>query len=346
MTKYRKDIDGLRTIAVGSVCLSHAGFSGFAGGFIGVDIFFVISGFLITGILVQDAERGDFSILRFYERRARRILPALVFLIGVLFVAGYWLFPPWQYEALAKSAAATALFVSNFWFLESTGGYFGNAAEFEPLLHTWSLAVEEQFYIFFPLLIWALAGRSRATLGGVVLMSVVLSFVASIYATTRFPEENFYLLPTRAWELGLGALLAIGPVPAIRSRVLGEVLSWAAIVMMGLSIVILDGQSPFPGLNALAPCLATALLILVGHDQTTSVHRVLSTRPFVGIGLISYSLYLWHWPPLVIARTWNSDLHLEPGIAAACLLSASGTMDVCALLAAARTRDTRACRLS
>ncbi|MCT4556817.1 MAG: acyltransferase [Pelagimonas sp.] len=317
--KYRSDIDGLRTVAVGSVCLAHAGISGFEGGFIGVDIFFVISGFLITRILIDETQEGRFSILRFYERRARRILPALGFLLFALFIFGYFYFPPWQYDLLAKSAGATMLFVSNMWFLFTLGGYFSSAAEYEPLLHTWSLAVEEQFYVLFPLLVWLLAPRGmRALVGAIVLVSVV-SFVTSIWATAAYPFANFFLLPTRAWELGMGALLAAGAFPALRSERLAAATSVIGAGLIVGSIALLDAHSPFPGLTALPACLGAAALIHSGATFKTPVSRLLSTKPFVGIGLISYSLYLWHWPPLVFARTWQGDQTLSLPIAFACL---------------------------
>lgn len=328
---YRRDIDGLRTLAVVPVVLGHAGVAGFSGGFVGVDVFFVISGFLITGILARELGEGTFSILRFYERRARRILPALFAVLITCFVVGYLILPPDMYSGLAKSTGATLAFLSNVWFYRSTGDYFGVLAELEPLLHTWSLAVEEQFYIVFPLLLWLLAGRPgrrrwfqgrTATIWGVILMSV-LSLALSVWATPRMPEANFYLSPTRAWELGLGALVALWLIPApdrttapwtppVLLRDLAGLLGLALILV---SILTYDKYLPFPGLTAIPPCLGTALILWAGAhpggDRLTPSARILSFAPFVWIGLISYSLYLWHWPVQVLFRVIGHSLHLS-----------------------------------
>ena len=311
MTAYRRDIDGLRTVAVLPVCLAHAGIPGFSGGFIGVDIFFVISGFLITGILVREAEEGRFSLLGFYERRARRILPALFAMLAVALAVGYAILPPVQYQGLAQSTVATVIFASNIWFLRVTGDYFGTEAELEPLLHTWSLAVEEQFYIVFPLIVWLLARRGRGGLLLTVAAITALSFAASVWAMTGARAENFFLAPLRAWELGLGALLALWRAPAL-GRAMTEGIALGGAGLIAASILLLDGDSAFPGLTALPACLGAAALIWAGAHRRTAVTWLLSTAPFVGIGLISYSLYLWHWPPLVLARLMTGSLELAP----------------------------------
>lgn len=319
MNGYRADIDGLRAIAVLSVCFSHAGLFAMPGGFVGVDVFFVISGFLICGILFREVEAGTFSIIRFYERRARRILPALLALLAALMVGGLFLFPPWQYESFGKSAIATILFVSNFWFLKETTGYFGAASEFEPLLHTWSLAVEEQFYIFIPFLFLFLVSRSKALAQGGTLAISVTSFALSVLAVRDYPSQGFYLLHARAWELGAGALLALGFIPAIQRGFSAELISGAGVAAILASCFLLDADSSFPGPNALAPVFGAAAIIFAGSTHQTFVTRILSTRPFVLVGKVSYSLYLWHWPPLVVARTVTGDSGLSTSLGIACL---------------------------
>ena len=312
---YRPDIDGLRTIAVLPVVLGHAGISGFSGGFVGVDVFFVISGFLITGILLRELEAGNFSLLRFYERRARRILPALFVVLIATLLVGYFILIPNQFSSLSKSTLATLLFASNFWFLRSTGDYFGDAAELAPLLHTWSLAVEEQFYIFFPLILWLLFRKRGNLLLITTLALCALSFALAVIVTNRFPDHSFFLIPTRIWELGLGALLAMGAFKTIKSRAVAEAIALAGAAAIIASIVLIDGQTPFPGVAALPTCLGATVIIWTGMSHQTLVARVLSLRLMVAIGLISYSLYLWHWPPLVFARVITGDLHLDTGLA-------------------------------
>ncbi|SDX91962.1 Peptidoglycan/LPS O-acetylase OafA/YrhL, contains acyltransferase and SGNH-hydrolase domains [Albimonas donghaensis] len=320
MKGYRRDIDGLRAIAVLPVVFSHAGVAGFSGGFVGVDVFFVISGFLITGILAREIDAGRFSLLGFYERRARRILPALFAMLTICLAVGYALCPPWMYSALAKSAVATIFFSSNMWFLYSTGDYFGNSAEYEPLLHTWSLAVEEQFYLVFPLLLWGLARwRKSWTLAVIAGLSAV-SFVAAVWATQVAPLSNFFLTPLRAWELGLGALLALGAFPGTARRGVVEVVAAAGLAAICASIVLLTAETPFPGLAAAPTCLGAAAIIWAGGQRQTWTGRLLSTRAAVGVGLISYSLYLWHWPPLVVARLFGGSAHIEAGPAAALIV--------------------------
>lgn len=299
---YRRDIDGLRSVAVLPVVLGHAGFSSFEGGFVGVDVFFVISGFLITNILARELAETRFSVLNFYERRARRILPALFAVLFVCFTAGWFALPPTQYEVLAKSAGSTVLFSSNIWLWWNSGDYFGADAAFDPLLHTWSLAVEEQFYLVFPLLLWALFHWRPRWLVPAIAILTALSFGFSVWTTQTTPVAAFYLPHNRAWELGLGALLALGAIPMLRSRVSREVVAGFGLVLILFSVFTLSKETVFPGINALPPSLGTAAIILAGMSGTTVVGRLLSTKLLVGIGLISYSLYLIHWPVLVAVR--------------------------------------------
>ncbi|SIT09331.1 Peptidoglycan/LPS O-acetylase OafA/YrhL, contains acyltransferase and SGNH-hydrolase domains [Roseivivax lentus] len=305
--KYRRDIDGLRAVAVLPVVLDHAHVPGFSGGYIGVDIFFVISGFLITRILMDDIAGGQFSLLRFYERRARRILPALFTVIAATLVAGWWMLVPGQYEALGESVIATTFFFSNYHFLWIASDYFAPGAEFMPLLHTWSLAVEEQFYIVFPLLLLGLTRfASRLVWAGIALMSA-LSLAYAIWLVGADPVAGFYATPTRAWELGAGALVALSGARWRLPDWLADGLSVLALGAILLPIALYSEATPFPGLAALPPVLGAALLIWTGGFRTTPAARLLSLAPFVGVGLISYSLYLWHWPVLVAARLWVGD---------------------------------------
>lgn len=315
---YRPDIDGLRALAVVPVLLYHAGVSGFGGGYIGVDIFFVISGFLITGIIAREVDAGTFSILKFYERRARRILPALCVMIAFVLAAASWLYLPGDFEGVPRSALAALGFLANVWFF-SQAGYFQSAAETMPLLHTWSLGVEEQFYIAFPLLLLGIARYApRLRLAAIVLLTL-LSFLWA-YRTQAAPDGfAFYLLPPRAWELLAGALLAIGAVPQVRQTWLREAVSLAALAAIIAAIMLYTPATVFPGLAALPPVLGAAALIHCAPG--TFVGRALSMRLPVGIGLISYSLYLWHWP-LIVFTEYRQGISLSP-MQSAAIIAAS-----------------------
>jgi peptidoglycan/LPS O-acetylase OafA/YrhL len=297
---YRRDIDGLRAVAVLSVAFYHARLPGFGGGFVGVDVFFVISGFLITQIVAREIERERFSLLGFYERRVRRIFPALFAMQLVTLAVGFWVLLPDDLVQLAKSAVATTFFSANFLFF-SESGYFDAPSWTKPLLHTWSLAVEEQFYIVFP----ALLLLAKRKLGGrylaPTLATVALSFALCVAGTHNFRDADFYLAPTRAWELGLGCLLALGALPALRAPVLREVAAALGLALIAYAVVSYSDDTKFPGVNTLPPCLGALLLLWAGCDGPSAVGRMLSTGPAVFFGLISYSLYLWHWPLLVYA---------------------------------------------
>ncbi|TVP97184.1 MAG: acyltransferase [Planctomycetaceae bacterium] len=310
--RYRPEIDGLRAIAVLAVVLFHAGF-GFTGGFVGVDIFFVISGFLITSLIVKDLEAGTFTLVGFWERRIRRIVPALACVVLVTLIAGWVVLLPGDYAALGRSAFFQGLFVANIHFWR-TSGYFDGAAEEKPLLHTWSLAVEEQFYLIFPLLMVILFAITRFRRRGLLLsllgLCVGLSLGVSIWGVIHWPVATFYLLPTRAWELLLGASVALLPAPANGTR---EILSGAAIVGVVLPCWLYTSATPFPGLAAVPPCVAAGLFIWATgrrhpEARVPFVARALSARPVVFIGLISYSLYLWHWPLFA----FSNYLSIEP----------------------------------
>ena len=291
---YRPDIDGLRAVAVVPVVLYHFRVPGFGGGFVGVDVFFVISGFLITSLIFGEMHAGEFSILRFYERRVRRIFPALFTVVAATLAVGVLVFFPRDLLRLAESAIATALFASNFDFwLQS--GYFDVGADLKPLLHTWSLAVEEQFYLVFPALLRLLHTRRRRSLLSFVVALAVVSFGLSLWAVSRHPSAAFYLAPYRTWELMLGAILALGEFPQPKSHLAADALSLTGLAAIGWAVFGFSETTPFPGANALFPCLGAAALIYSGATKGT-ICRGLATRPLVFVGLISYSLYLWHWP--------------------------------------------------
>ncbi|MCE7999537.1 MAG: acyltransferase [Rhodobiaceae bacterium] len=299
--QYRPEIDGLRAVAVVPVILFHAGFSAFGGGFVGVDVFFVISGYLITTIIDDSIRAGTFTVAHFYERRARRILPALFLVCGATLIAGWAWMMPIELRALGQSLVAVNFFVSNvLFFLQS--GYFDAASELKPLLHTWSLAVEEQFYLFFPLLVLLLGRFKRSYLVATIAFISLLSFVAAEYASRFNPSAAFYLLPARIWELGAGALIALtASYWAGKRRTLDQTAAIAGVVLIGVAVFFLDGTVPFPGVWALLPVLGTCLIIIFAHPATL-VGWILSQKPIVGIGLISYSAYLWHQPLFAFAR--------------------------------------------
>jgi peptidoglycan/LPS O-acetylase OafA/YrhL len=305
--EYRREIDGLRAIAVLPVIFYHAGFEAFAGGFIGVDVFFVISGYLITTIILAEMNNGKFSLLTFYERRARRILPALFFvMLCCLPFAWLWLVPK-DMEYFCQSLTAVSAFSSNILFWRKSG-YFDTGAEFVPLLHTWSLAIEEQFYMLFPLflmLLWKL--RKRWILSSLVLIAIV-SLAGAHYGSSRKAGATFFLLPTRGWELAIGAVIAFyflykkDQAELIRShKIASEAFGLLGLSLICYSIFAFDKATPFPGFYALVPTIGTALIIIFSTAKTT-VGRLLGTKLMVGIGLISYSTYLWHQPLFVFAR--------------------------------------------
>lgn len=308
---YRPDIDGLRMIAVFPVVLFHAGIPGFSGGFVGVDVFFVISGFLITSIIQRELGNSNFSILKFYERRARRILPALISVIVFSFALGLIYMLPSALESLAWSSLFTLSFASNVWFWNEGNDYFGSASEYFPLLHTWSLAVEEQFYIVFPLFLMAFARFGSQLRLVAVGMIVVGSFALSVYAVPRMPSAAFFLSPTRFWEIGIGALLALGAAPNLKIRWVRELVGGLSLSSILVAVFVYDHNTPFPGVAALLPCLGAAGLLWVGSSGSSLSNRALSLKPFVWIGLISYSLYLWHWPILAFIRLEQAHVELS-----------------------------------
>jgi peptidoglycan/LPS O-acetylase OafA/YrhL len=298
--KYRSEIDGLRALAVLPVILFHAGFKFFAGGFVGVDVFFVISGYLITSILIVEIEREKFSLVNFYERRARRILPALVFVIVLCMPVAWLTMTVDSFKEFSHSIIAVSLFASNILFWRESG-YFEAAAEEKPLLHTWSLAVEEQYYLIFPLLLmfaWR-QGFKRERLFLLIAFIAAMSLLACEWGYRNSPSANFYLAPFRGWELLAGSLAAfIVQKHGVRSN---NVAASIGLIMVLYATFFFDSFVPFPSFYTLVPVLGVVLIVLFA-DTKTLVGRLLGLRLFVGIGLISYSAYLWHQPIFAFTR--------------------------------------------
>ncbi|MBB3862575.1 peptidoglycan/LPS O-acetylase OafA/YrhL [Novosphingobium hassiacum] len=296
---YRPDIDGLRAVAVFAVVLYHVGIGLFPGGFVGVDIFFVISGYLITSIILREIDAGRFSLWHFYQRRMRRIFPALFAMMAITIVVGSAILLPLDYRALGASTIATALFFSNFYFAGKSG-YFGSDAHEAPLLHTWSLAVEEQFYIAFPLLMLMAArwgGRQRV----MIVTGAAVSFLFAMWQVETKPAQAFYLPFSRAWEFLGGALLATGWLPAIASRALSQIASATGAALIGWAVLAFSSDTPFPGASAAIPVCGAMLLIHAGQSGSL-MSRLLAQPTMAFAGRISYSLYLWHWPIIVFWR--------------------------------------------
>jgi peptidoglycan/LPS O-acetylase OafA/YrhL len=306
--QYRKEIDGLRAIAVLPVLFYHAGFDLFSGGFVGVDVFFVISGYLITSIIIREKSEGTFTFAHFCERRVRRIIPALFLVMLCCIPFAWFLMAPHQLKDFSQSLLSTTIFLSNVFFYLETD-YFNDFAETAPLLHTWSLAVEEQYYILFPpllLIVWRLGAKWAVGIFGAI---AVASLVGAEWASVHAPTANFYLLPSRAWELLIGVLAALyllhnEPCTTRTGTISAEILSGIGLLAIFYAVFAFDAQTPLPGLWGLIPTLGTALIILF-TSPLTWVGRFLSVKSIVGVGLISYSLYLWHQPLLAFARIKN-----------------------------------------
>jgi len=299
---YRPDIDGMRAIAVLAVVVFHAGFPGLLGGFIGVDVFFVISGYLIGGQVFREAVVREFRFSRFYARRVRRILPALYALLAVVFGLGALLLTPLELRELGKEAFAATFGASNLLFY-TAGGYFDPASDHLPLLMSWSLGVEEQFYIIFPILVLLCLRIRPQWFMPILALGTLFSFAGSIGLTHLDPKAAFYLLPTRAWELGLGAILALSErrsSPWAPPRPVAEVAAVAAVAALAAGMALYRPTIAFPGWYALIPTLAAAILIVTPGSLFN--RKVLSWAPFVFIGKISYSWYLWHWPLFFLNR--------------------------------------------
>lgn len=319
---YRADIDGLRAIAIAGVLAFHLNENSLTGGFVGVDVFFVISGFLISSIINRDLCAGQFSIIRFYERRIRRIFPALLVVIAAVLAVGILQLLPLDLMALGKSVRYAILGFSNVHFLHETEDYFNESVSQIPLLHTWSLGVEEQFYLLFPFLLavsYRYLKSPRLRLLPVALV-FVFSLAASAWVVQTHPMKGFFLLPFRAWEMMLGALLALVPLPSPGRR-LNQGIGLAGMGMIIGSMWFFGKSTVFPGLSALVPCGGAAMVIFAGRQPSCWVARLLSLKPVVFLGLISYSVYLWHWPLIAFAKySMPYDGKVMAVIAAASLL--------------------------
>lgn len=324
---YRPDIDGLRAFAVIPVILFHLGIPGFSGGFVGVDIFFVISGYLITSIILREIREDRFSLLRFWERRIRRIIPALTVVIFTTIIASYFItLYPLDLKAFGLTVVAQSIFLVNMLFMRQTA-YFAAPVDTIPLLHTWSLAVEEQFYILFPLLLFIIYRYAQKYFLSILSLLALVSMGLSIYFVNINPDASFtvpflppiwggatnlsagfYFFPARAWELLAGALLA-GASLHIISKKYAELLSLLGFAGLLYSFFVISAENVFPGYVALIPVLSTVAIIFANTKHDTFIRKFLSFPIFIWTGLISYSLYLWHWPIIVLAKQyWITEL--------------------------------------
>ena len=299
---YRPDIDGLRAIAVLLVVVFHFDIVPWAkSGFIGVDVFFVISGYLITAILVRQLESGSFSLSAFYLHRVRRLAPALFAVLAMTMLAGWILLFPFALIDLAKQILASQFYVSNIFFWRSIN-YFGLQADDAYLLHTWSLSVEEQFYIVFPPIIVLMYRHCRSWFWSILLFACISSFSLNIWFVLSKPEATFYLLPTRAWELLAGGIFYAGASRFVGSRLRDELLGVIGLCLIAIAVVMLSEQTSFPGWFALLPVLGAGFVLVGGSSYPTAVSRLMGLSPLVYIGKISYALYLVHWPVNVFAK--------------------------------------------
>jgi peptidoglycan/LPS O-acetylase OafA/YrhL len=321
--EVRTDVEALRAIAILLVVAFHCHIAAIPGGFIGVDVFYVLSGYLITGLLVTEAENtSSLNLWRFYAKRVRRLLPAASLVLLTTLIMGAIVFSPRELELTAHAARANALYVSNLYFSRSASDYFSARVTFNPLLHTWSLSIEEQFYLFWPLLIalGLLVWRSRRGLIAAMVLLTLVSFVVNLWLTDQDRVVAFYALPTRAWEFGLGALATLIPRGALRlTRATWIVIGWSGVLLILGSTVFINSIQPFPGWRALIPVIGTVLTLVAGAEQPrVGVGAVFNTAPLQTLGGLSYSWYLWHWPFLVFTAA------IIPAGAAIARLSAAG----------------------
>lgn len=305
---YRKDIDGLRALAVLMVVFYHLGFDWIPGGFVGVDVFFVISGFLITGIIYKGISTNEFSIIEFYIRRARRILPALYTMLIIVLIFGAIFFLPRDYFNLAKTTISAALFYSNILFWNMFGEYFALNSQEQPLLHTWSLSVEWQFYFLWPFFLLSILRFLKVNFIKPMMFSlIIICVVISQYGALKYPSAAYFLLPTRAGELIIGGLgYFLMPSASRMKPLICNVFSIIGVLLIIVSSLVLTKHSAFPGFNALLPCLGALLIIL--STENGVVNKLISIKPIVFIGLISYSLYLWHWPIIAVFNYYDVEI--------------------------------------
>jgi peptidoglycan/LPS O-acetylase OafA/YrhL len=311
---YRPEIDGLRALAVLVVIFHHLSLPGFNGGFVGVDVFFVISGYLITSIVLKDISSGSFSLGEFYKRRVIRIAPAYFLVIFMVMLASLFIMLPIERVNLSWSALSSLVFAANFYMWKVVGGYFGGGSETIPLLHLWSLAVEEQFYVIWPLTLLIISRFPRASFGLLVSIALVITVVVSEWAVTKLtPGFTYYMMPIRAFELLLGAGLSLIPIHWIdkTSNNIRHGLSWLGLSLIIYSTVYFDNETPFPGLYALVPCMGAVLLIAFLRPSDNWIDLIFSNKMSVLLGKLSYPAYLWHWPIIVFLHISLITITLE-----------------------------------
>ncbi len=317
--QFRKDIEGLRAIAILLVVFYHAELTTFSGGYIGVDVFFVLSGYLITWLLVKEAEEtGSIDLWRFYSRRARRLLPAMALMLAITVPMGAILLAPIEQRIYANSAISTAAYLSNLYFAKESTNYLGTDSENNPFLHTWSLSVEEQFYFFWPVFVMfslGVLGRkkkcvSRKKLIFYMTLAATLSFVATVYLAKNNQPWAFFMSPARAWEFALGAMAVLIPHSSLeRSRLISSVSGWLGLIGISIVALVYSKSTPFPGWLSLPPVLSTIIILRSGsYNQESLISKLLCWRPLQEIGRLSYSWYLWHWPVLVLAAAIKPNL--------------------------------------
>ena len=314
--KYRSEIDGLRALAVIPVILFHSGLAAFSGGYIGVDVFFVISGYLITSRIVDGLENHSFSLVSFYYARAKRILPALLTVVAISTLLAIYLMLPEGLSSFGKSVIYSLSFLANFHFLHSAD-YFAASSDKLPLLHTWSLAVEEQFYLLFPMLLMATWGLGKRRLTYILVSLFVISLLLSVVGARNFPHKNYFMLPSRMWELLAGSLSllylshqgSLGQLGSNHSR-LKDGLSLLGVALIIYASLTLDSYTAYPGLATLLPVVGAVLIILFASVDGYC-RRILQFKPVVGIGKLSFSLYLWHFPIFAFSKIWRDQSGVE-----------------------------------
>ncbi|MDR6126058.1 acyltransferase family protein [Sphingomonas sp. SORGH_AS_0438] len=317
--KYRGDIDGLRAIAVGAVILYHMFPSRLPAGGIGVDIFFVISGYLVGGIVIASVAANRFSFRDFYLRRIRRILPAFLVMVMCTSVLAAVPLYPWELTSFAKSGLSAIFGISNIFFYYSAD-YFAAQSSTFPLLHTWSLGIEEQFYLFLPIIILALAGKMKKWIFRFLLLTIFISILFSAFELQSNPIGAFYLLPSRWWELAIGAVATQTPKRWLSQPSICLAVSMAGVALMVGSLILVQPEHGFPGPVLLPACIGTALFLVSGSVRLTMVHRLMAVTPARYAGLASYSLYLWHWPIIVLYKQFYLTERIGPSAALPILL--------------------------
>jgi peptidoglycan/LPS O-acetylase OafA/YrhL len=329
---YNAALDGIRAIAIIAVLIFHVSPSALGGGFVGVDVFFVLSGFLVTSIIIKDLREGRFSMREFYLRRIQRLLPNVVLTVLTVVLLTWCLLPPSTVHQTANHSVWALFNLSNIYVWKFLGGYWGDSAEFSPLTHTWSLGIEEQFYLCFPSFLLLLARFQRTRVRFWVVFATLASFALGLYGSYTYPSATFYLLPTRVWELLLGGIIALYRTPLRESEnrwpgslavQMRENLGWLGLGVVIMGFAVAGADIPFPGWLALLPTVGTALLLISVADGETAVSRFLSNRFMVETGRASYSLYLWHWPLITIGKI-QADLQGLPqfvGALGGCLIA-------------------------